>query len=113
EGERILPTVVTWLVLGLVPMLAGTDALASGVAGGGGHSCAITDLGALRCWGSNERGQLGDGGASGLESREPVAVIGLNGAVVAVTAGYQHSCAVTEGGAVWCWGRGGLGQLGL
>ena len=32
--------------------------------------------------------------------------------VVAVSAGSQHSLAVTADGAVWSWGFGGLGQLG-
>ena len=32
--------------------------------------------------------------------------------VVHVTNGYEHSCALTESGEVWCWGRGDYGQVG-
>jgi alpha-tubulin suppressor-like RCC1 family protein len=32
--------------------------------------------------------------------------------VIAIAAGYDHSCAVKASGSVWCWGGGALGQLG-
>lgn len=31
---------------------------------------------------------------------------------IQVSAGYEHTCGITEDGAVWCWGRGDRGQLG-
>ena len=33
--------------------------------------------------------------------------------VTAVAAGYDHTCAVSSGGGLWCWGWNGYGQLGI
>ena len=45
--------------------------------------------------------QLGDG--STTLSYTPKSIPGISGAVIAVAAGYQHTCAVTALGA-FCWG---------
>ena len=86
----------------------GSDVIA--VTAGYSHSCALTSLGAVRCWGYNGCGQLGDGTTTNRTT--PVTVSGLASGVVAVTAGSGHTCAVTSGGAVYCWGNNGSGQLG-
>jgi len=74
------------------------------VAGGIDHSCALTTAGAVKCWGDNEGGELGDGTMS--ERRTPVSVVGLGGGVQAIAAQNVHSCALTTAGGVKCWGRG-------
>ncbi|HEY8259742.1 MAG TPA: chromosome condensation regulator RCC1 [Methylosinus sp.] len=76
-----------------------------------GHAtCAILAGGGLRCWGRNWYGGLGDG--TTFNRNRPVAVAGLAGPVISVAVGIDHSCAVSVAGAVQCWGRNNLGQLG-
>jgi alpha-tubulin suppressor-like RCC1 family protein len=62
------------------------------------------------CWGLNEYGQLGNGNTT--DSTTPVPVVGLSSGVVSIAAGYESTCALTSGGAVWCWGYNATGQLG-
>ncbi len=99
----------------------GSGALTGVVAVGTGqqHSCAVTAAGAAYCWGSNNKGELGDG-TSGGSSFTPVRVLGPGGsgfltAAKAVFEGYgseNHSCAGLDNGQVWCWGLNGSAQLG-
>jgi alpha-tubulin suppressor-like RCC1 family protein len=89
--------------------------LSSGVmaiAAGSLHTCALTTGGAVLCWGSNEYGQLGNGAFLLSGTDAPGAVSGLSSGVVAIAAGAFHTCALTSGGAVQCWGYNAYGQLG-
>lgn len=72
------------------------------VAGGIGHTCALTTKQTVRCWGLDDQGQLGPAGSN--------ADVPLPG-VQAVAAGFKHTCAL-QGGAALCWGMNDRGQLG-
>ncbi len=88
-----------------------TSAAASVSAGGNAHTCAVTTSGAAKCWGRNSSGELGNG--TGVRSSTPVDVTGLGGGIRSVVTSLAHSCAVTTGGAMVCWGQNYSGQLGL
>jgi len=79
------------------------------IAAGDWHTCEIVNAGAVRCWGRNTAGQLGNGSFG--DSSTPVPVSGLTGAV-AIDAGTAHTCALLAAGTVSCWGNNGNGQLG-
>lgn len=91
--------------------------IASGIYGGGDHFCAITSLGAVRCWGQNNNGQLGYGHTKRIGDNETPASAGdvdLAGEkVVELALGGAHTCALTEKSKVFCWGLNKYGQLGL
>ncbi|WP_394835456.1 hypothetical protein LVJ94_00835 [Pendulispora rubella] len=75
----------------------------------GYFACAVTGSGALKCWGSNAHGQLGNGTYD--KAPEATTVKGLETNVTAVAAGTDHACAVVSG-RVKCWGRNDKWQLG-
>ena len=66
------------------------------------------------CWGADDRGLLGDGGASGGDVSIPVAVVDGEGPGVykALRAGARHMCAIGIDDKGYCWGGGFYGRLG-
>ena len=87
--------------------LSGFDSRVVAVSSGKYHNCALTEAGTVGCWGSNASGELGNGfynTVSGKKFPVPFEVQGLPSRVVAVSAGGDHTCALTDLGAVFCWG---------
>jgi alpha-tubulin suppressor-like RCC1 family protein len=97
---RSVPDYVANLISGVVAIAAGAS-----------HTCALTTAGAVKCWGWNYYGQLGDGTAS-LQALTPVQVSGMTTGAAAVSARGDFTCAKTTAGAVKCWGYNYSGELG-
>jgi alpha-tubulin suppressor-like RCC1 family protein len=92
------------------------------IAAGGSHSIALCSDSTVAAWGFNAHGQLGDGTVTVTApygQPVPVAVntaLGVSAlydmAVVAISAGSDHSLALCSTGTVVAWGYNGSGQIG-
>ncbi|MEW2619830.1 Ig-like domain repeat protein [Streptomyces sp. NPDC048106] len=84
---------------------------ATAVAGGYGHSVALTSTGQVLAWGQNDVGQLGDG--TFTDSTTPVQVhLPAGTTVTAIASGDDYVLALTSAGQVLAWGYNEWGQLG-
>ena len=84
---------------------------AMSVSAGAAHSLALTAGGEVWSWGSGSSGRLGHGDEQ--HQWQPQKIEALAGqSVVAVSAGREHSLALTAVGAVWSWGNAPNGKLG-
>jgi hypothetical protein len=95
----------------VVPGIVGATAITNGTA----HACVLTASGGVKCWGSGQFGQLGNGvfySAAPFGSFTPVDVLGLAGPVKAIRAGEFSTCAHLANGGVQCWGKNAYGGLG-
>ncbi len=74
-------------------------------------ACAVRADGTVSCWGSNERGELGNGGGP-LSASTPQPVTGLTTvAALATSASSQHVCALRTDGGISCWGDNRARQI--
>ncbi len=81
------------------------------------HSCGITkvkredqDWMALKCWGDNSFGQIGDPTQQNVVTPTTV---DPNTQYKSISVGLYHTCGITIDGIAKCWGRGDFVQLGL
>jgi len=93
------------------PVPVDSDEEFSTISAGGFHTCAILEsTQAVQCWGSNNRGQLGDGTTRNRD--RPVAVSGDGNLNVELALGARFSCSLASNAAIRCWGLNDHGQLG-
>ena len=87
-----------WVPTPTMSLGAGRSAIALSL--GTYHTCALLDDGAVKCWGDNGHGQLGDG--TGIDSNSPSSSILEN--VMRISSSGKHSCVILNDGSVSCWG---------
>lgn len=74
------------------------------------HTCGLTTVGAVYCWGQNLYGAVGNG-TRGDHSVVPDATPGAPIFAQLVT-GNDYTCALDPNGRAYCWGNNSYGQLG-
>ena len=104
---------------GRAPSTTETVALSVGY----NHNCSVNLNGQVLCWGLNSHGQTGqpvetemcnipgEAGEGPSCTTTPTLVEGIP-PMVDVSVGESHSCALSQSGQIWCWGDGGIGNLG-
>ncbi|CAN5389465.1 hypothetical protein BH09GEM1_BH09GEM1_38900 [soil metagenome] len=103
DGSRVDRNVPTAVAGGLTFTMLAT---------GTQHTCGVTTAGDIYCWGISFAGQLGDStiGTSRVVPTKAKTPAGL--VFTQVAAGFNHTCATTTAGDVYCWGINSFGQLG-
>ncbi len=102
----------------LLPINLGAGRTAKEVSAGFDHTCVILDNNNLKCFGRNNRGQLGYdsililGDAAGEMAALANVNLGAGRTAVAISSGYQATCAILDNGTAKCWGTGTSGGLG-
>lgn len=98
----------------LSPKKIGASGVWARVSAGGvngvSHTCATTTGSSLYCWGNNGLGAVGDG--TNTTPRLSPTKVGSSGVWAGASAGGYHSCAITTGKALYCWGYNEFGQVG-
>lgn len=110
----ILPTETAAIRIVLVPAASTSVALdfvepPTALEVGNETSYAITASGAVRAWGLNSTGLLGDGSTTNRLTPIPASALGT---VSQMSAYGNHACLI-ESGDLKCWGANGFGQFGI
>jgi len=85
---------------------------------GQSHVCALLGKKTIKCWGKGSKGELGtdddeDIGDEGGQMGAFLPAVDLGSfEVIQVGVGDRHSCAISAGLELKCWGKGASGQLG-
>lgn len=79
-------------------------------AGRSDHTCAATETGAVMCWGTNTRGQMGTGSTSNDPTLSPIQS-SIPSSVTLIDSGYDFNCAASDNQQVLCWGSNEYGKL--
>ena len=80
---------------------------------GNSYTCAILDNDSLKCWGRNDRGQLGIGNNTTPKTSPVIVSLGSNKKAKMITTGEHHACAIImDDHSIKCWGENQSGQIG-
>jgi alpha-tubulin suppressor-like RCC1 family protein len=84
------------------------------VSAGHAHACGVDPSGQAFCWGKDSTFQLGGGGDKRrVNASTPIPVwLGTTVLFTSISAGGNHTCALSNDGTAYCWGLNIDGQLG-
>ena len=105
-------------VMDLPSINLGSDRVAQIVSAGDHHTCVVLDDQSAKCFGNNDKGQLGQndtilrGSNSGDMGSLNAMNFGTDRTVQLIATGTQITCAVLDGDEVKCFGHNNKGQLG-
>lgn len=97
------------------PVIQTSMGLVKQVSVGGDQTCAVTQAHRAWCWGLDGAGALGETSGTTNTRYAPVQVstaTGMTEDLASVSAGRNHTCALTMTGVIWCWGNNTNGELG-
>jgi len=104
--------------LPLVDLGTGNTAIA--ISAGRYHTCVILQDNTVKCWGRNQRGQLGyedttqrGDNANEMGDNLPTVNLGTGRTAIAIDTGDLHTCAILDNNTVKCWGHNVNGDLGM
>ena len=106
------------LIVGMLLACATAQVEAQRFSLGGAYSCAILYGGVIKCWGWNNKGQLGNGGTSdvGGSSGDMASLsnidLGTSKTASKIACGGYHTCAILNDNTLKCWGKNNDGRLG-
>lgn len=96
----------------LVPVAVAGDHRWTYIDAGLHFACGLDTDGAAWCWGPNFHGNLGNGTVGYGDAVPTPGRVAGGLRFAAISAGYEHACALTEEGEAYCWGNNTYGQLG-
>lgn len=97
----------------ITPMLVAGGHRFVSISAGTDHTCGVTTAGKIYCWGANSNGQLGIGSTGGIYDPPRLVHTPEDERFITVSArGNRFTCALTDEGKAYCWGKGDQGQLG-
>ncbi len=99
----------------LLAVNLGANRTAKSIVVGQSSACAMLDNNEVKCWGNNERGQLGLGSMLHEIENVPTTAIQIGTGKIpqSITTGEFHTCVLLNNGRIKCWGDNDHGQLGL
>lgn len=104
----------------LLAVNLGAGRTATAIACGNNHTAVVLDNGAIKVWGRNSYGQLGQGhtdilGDEADEMGDFLATVNLGSGrtAIAIDCGEGHTAVILDNGTVKVWGKNTNGELGL
>src|SRR2546421_3182441 len=112
NGEPVASAPPTLRVVGFTRIVAAGATLVGAQTTTGGFTCGIITTGDMYCWGISWFGIRGNGTTGNMSPGMEPTLVGGGHQWTDVAAGNYFLCGVAEGGRLYCWGDGDVGELG-